>query len=392
MTRDIYDALWNDAGKVREFLESLMHTSPEVFPPGMQDGYQLTGLLPESKKMPGIRLRQLQLRNGNIFSLRPSFVMSYMTGTVEELEYPLLLLSLGVPCWVVTEIFGHNDMYWHRHVERIGRCSVVGATVRDPTRLPEHLAADEHHAEWCGEKGYVAVTAAGGCILGVALTDSPDEEHLTDAYGVFATESRELDPTYAPKTVNTDGWFATQNAFRALFSTILVVLCFLHGFLRIRDRCRKARELHAQVWEVYHAATAAEFRKRMAAFRTWFEQGSWPKAVKEMVTKLWNRESEYAAGYTHPGCHRTSNLVDRLMNRLTRFLYAGRGLHGHRASCERRLRGWALLQNFRPFAPRSGTPRPYQSPAHRLSQKQYHHHWLHNLQVATSLGGGRICT
>jgi hypothetical protein len=392
MTRDIYDRIWSDAGKVRCFLEPLIQDSPELFPAGIQDGFQLTGHLPESAKMPGITLRQLRLRNGSVFTLRPSFVMSYMTGTVEELEYPLLLLSLGVPCWVVTEIFGHDDMYWYRHLERLGRCSLVGTTVRDPTRLPDHLVADEHHTDWCGEKGYVAFTAGVGCVLGVALTDSADEEHLTVAYGQFARESRDVNPQYAPKTVNTDGWFATRNAFRALFSTIVPILCFLHGFLKIRDRCRKARELHTRVWEVYRAATAIEFRELMAVFRAWCQQGSWPKAVMDMVTKLWNRESEYAVSYSHPGCHRTSNLVDRLMNRLKRFLYAGRGLHGHHTSCERRMRGWALLQNFRPFAPRSGENRKYQSPAHRLSRKRYHCHWLHNLQVSASLGGRRAPT
>lgn len=178
----------------------------------------------------------------------------------------------------------------------------------------------------------------------------------------------------SPHTVNTDGWCATRNAFCALLATIVPVRCFLHGFVKIRDRCRKAHELHDRVWEVYHATTAA-CRERMVTFRTWCQQGSWPKAVLEMVTKLWNRESDYVVSSSHPGCHRTSNLVDRLMNRLTRFLYAGRGLHGHQRPCERRLRGWALLQHFRPFAPRSGKPRPYYSPAHRLNQKQYHVHW-----------------
>ena len=342
--------------------------------------------------MPGIRLRQLRLREGRAFTLRPSFVMSYMTGTVEELEHPLLLLSLGVPCWVVTRIFGHNDMYWQRHLEGLGRNSLVGTTVRDPARLPAHLAADEHHADWCGKKGYVPLTAGGGCILGLALTDSADEEHLTEAYGQFAQESRAVKADYAPQTVNTDGWFATRNAFRALFSAIVPILCFLHGFLKIRDRCRQARDLHDRVWEVYRAARAGEFRQRMAGFRRWCQEGTWPKAVQEMLTKLWNREAEYAVGYYHPGCHRTSNLVDRLMNRLTRFLYAGRGLHGHWMSSERRLRGWALLQNFRPYAPRSGFARAYHSPAHRLSQKQYHSHWLHNLQVSASLAGSLQAT
>jgi len=342
--------------------------------------------------MPGVRLRQLRLRDGRVFTLRPSFVMSYMSGSVEDLENPLLLLSFGVPCWVVTRIFGHNDMYWQRHLERLGRNSLVGTTVRDPARLPEHLAADEHHADWCGQKGYLPMTAGGGCILGVALTDAADEAHLTVAYGQFAEEARAVKPDYAPKTVNTDGWLATRNAFGSLFATIVTVLCFLHGFLKIRDRCRKSWELHRRVWEVYAAPTAAEFHTRMAAFRAWCGEQTWPKAVLEMLTKLWNHESDYAVAYAHPGCHRTSNLVDRLMNRLTRFLYAGRGLHGNQASGERRLRGWALLQNFRPFAPRSGRVRTYHSPAHRLSQKEYHPHWLHNLQVSASLAGGTRTT
>jgi len=96
MTRDMYDDIWHDAGKVRLFLRPLIEQSPELFPPGIVEGYQLTGHLPESVKMPGIRLRQLRV-GGETYSLRPSFVMSYMTGTVEQLEYPLLLLSLGVP-------------------------------------------------------------------------------------------------------------------------------------------------------------------------------------------------------------------------------------------------------------------------------------------------------
>lgn len=389
MTRDNYERIWDDAEQVRRFLAPLIQTAPELFPAGMPAGFQLTGRLAESAKLPGIRLRQIRLRNGEVFTLRPSFVMSYMTGFVEELEHPLLLLALGVPCWAMTKIFGANDMYWQRHLERLGRNSLVGTTIRDPARLPVHLAADEHHADWCGAKGYVAVTAGAGCLLGIALTDSADETHLTEAYGQFADEARKVDPHYAPQSVNTDGWFATRNAFHALFANIATVLCFLHGFLKIRDRCRKAHDLHQRIWEIYHAATADEFRQQMADFRAWFQQGTWPNSVREMVTKLWDRASDYVESYAHPGCHRTSNLVDRLMNRLTRLLYAGRGLHGHQGSSERRLRGWILLQNFRPFAPRSGKIPEYQSPAHRLNQKQYHKHWLHNLQVCASLAGGR---
>ena len=51
MTRDVHDGIWNDAGKVRSFSTPLIQTMPEVFPPGIQAGYQLSGHLPELVKM-----------------------------------------------------------------------------------------------------------------------------------------------------------------------------------------------------------------------------------------------------------------------------------------------------------------------------------------------------
>jgi hypothetical protein len=392
MDRAAYDRLWHDPAALRQRLHQLLRDAPELFPPGMAQGFQLTGRLPPSKKLPGVRLRQLRLADGRAFTLRPSFVLSYMSGTVDEVAYPLLLLSFGVPPWVVTQGFGHNDMYWQRLLERLGRNSLVGTTVRDPQRLPPHLAADEHHTDWCGAKGYVALTAGGGCVLGVALAARADEAQLTAAYGVFRDEARGADPTYTPQTVNTDGWKATHNAWQTLFTGAAVLLCFLHGFLKIRDRGRQLYELHCRVWEVYRAATAATFRRRMATFRAWWQPQAWAQPVREALTKLAEHTADYARSYRHPGCHRTSNLVDRLMNRLYRLLYAGRGLHGHQGASERRLRAWALLLNFRPFAPRSGQPRAHQSPAHRLHGKKYHDHWLHNLQVCASLGGFRHAT
>ncbi len=391
MSRALYEEIWSDAQQVRQRLDHLMSLSPELFPAELLTGYRLTGRLPESKKLPGIRLRQLR-HEQSVYTLRPSLVMSYMSGTVETLEHPLLLLSIGVPCWVLTTIFGRNDMYWNRHLERLGRNSLVGTTVTIPSQLPTHLVADEHHADWCGQKGYVALTAGGGCTLGLALSAAADETHLTDAYGVFAAEAKAVDPHYAPKTVNTDGWWATANALVSLFPGIATILCFLHGLLKIRNRSRKAHDLHQQVWAVYRAETAEAFPQQMGNLKTWLEDNPWSKAVVEAVDKLCQRADQYVLSYQHPGCHRTSNLVDRLMNRLTRLLYQGRGLHGHQASSELRMRGWALLNNFRPFAPRSGKVRDFQSPAHRLNQKQYHHHWLHNLQICASCHGRRPLT
>ena len=54
--------------------------------------------------------------------------------------------------WLLTIGFGHSDMYWYRVIERLGRNSLVGTTVHDAAQLPEHLVADEHHADWAGRR------------------------------------------------------------------------------------------------------------------------------------------------------------------------------------------------------------------------------------------------
>lgn len=217
MTRPQYDEIWRDAERTRAFVDGWVDAAPELFPANFRQGYAWHGFGRESKKLPGVRLRKLVLADGDSYWLRPSFVAPYMTGTVEELAYPLLLAAHGVPAWLLVAGFGRSDMYWQRLVERLGRSSLVGATARDPSRLPEHLAADEHHADWAGRKGYVAATVGGGCVLGVALTASADDAHLREAYGAFAVEARAVDPDYTPRMVGADGWAATRTPSRPCF-------------------------------------------------------------------------------------------------------------------------------------------------------------------------------
>ena len=99
---------------------------PELFPANISDGFSLAGCLPESVKQPGVRLRQVITRDNVKWCLRPSFVTSYMTARTEDLDGPLLLLSIGVPLWVVCRIFGRDEMYWYRQLEQLGRNSLVG--------------------------------------------------------------------------------------------------------------------------------------------------------------------------------------------------------------------------------------------------------------------------
>lgn len=393
MDRATYDHLWHDPAAVRHCLNEWLRAAPELFPPGMDQGFQLTGRLPVSKKLPGVRLRQLRLADGRVFTLRPSFVLSYLAGTVDEVAYPLLLLSYGVPTWVVTHGFGHNDMFWQRLVERLGRNSLVGTTVRDPQRLPAHLAADEHHAAWGGAKGYVALTAGGGCVLGLALTAAADDTHLTAAYGTFRDEAHALDPTYAPQTVNTDGWKATQQAWQALFPLVVLLRCFLHGWLNIRRRGKLSAPFAAlagKVWEAYHAPSRRSFGQRMRRLWEWAQEQVKTTGVLEQVQKLCGRAREYGEAYRNPGGHRTSNMLDRPMRAMNRYFDDGQHLHGSKEACQRHCRAWALLHNFRPWGPEAGRQNGgWHSPAERLNQHRYQDDWLQNLLVSASRGGYR---
>jgi hypothetical protein len=397
LDRETYDQIWDDPQAVRLLVEQLLNEHPELFPKSMAQGFTLCGKLPQSRKLAGVCLRRVRVaetdEDGHSttqdFFLRPSFVLPSACGTVEDVEKGMLLLSYGVPPHVVQSCFGRNPMFWYRLETSLGRNSLVGTTVRDPQALPQHLAADEHHARLCGADAYVAMTAGGGCVLGMALSDSASEVDLTAAYGRFRDEAGAVSADYAPETVNTDGWKATQAAWRTLFPTVVTILCFLHGFLKIRDRCRKAFELHGKIWEVYQAGDAPAFREAMESFRQWCAARSWSGPIQEALEKLWGRTEEYVRSYSHPACHRTSNQVDRPMNALYRLLYANRTLHGHLETAESRLRGWALLMNFRPFEPQTRRRTGYQSATHRLNKAKYHDNWLHNLYISASLGGVR---
>jgi hypothetical protein len=65
------------------------------------------------------------------------------------------------------------------------------------------------------------------------VAQSASQTDLEKAYGVFA-RAQAVEADYAPETVNTDGWPATQNAWKSLFHQITVILCCLHAFIKIR--------------------------------------------------------------------------------------------------------------------------------------------------------------
>jgi hypothetical protein len=285
-------------------------------------------------------------------------------------------------------------MSWYRLERSLGRNSLVGTTVQAAERLPRHLVADAKPTTLAGKKAYLATTAGSGCCLGMALVLSADGDNLTKAYGVFREEAHHLDPEYRPETVNTDGWPATRAAWRALFDGVTIILCFLHAFLKIRERAKHLKgtfeALRERVWKAYHARDARTFSPRLRRLREWAEDHVDKAVVREKVLALCAKREAFLKAYAHRGCHRTSNLVDRVLRRLDYHLSCTQHLHGSTTAAEQGLRGWALIQNFAPSCPETVRESPgLRSPAERLNGKQYHAEWLQNLLISASLGGYR---
>jgi hypothetical protein len=100
--------------------------------------------------------------------------------------------------------------------------------------------------------------------------------------------------------------------------------------------------------------------------------------------------AEYGVAYGHPGGHRTSNMLDRVMRPMSQYVDGCQHLHGSSGACGLHVRAWALLQNFRPWCPEAVRGNDgWRSPAERLNRHRYHEDWLQNLQIAASMGGYR---
>lgn len=388
-----YAELLLDSQLFRAELDHYVEQWPELFPSEISSGYQLHGKR-GSKKLPEFEMQRIKLneRDGEgkeiVLSIKPSSVMPYMTGYTDEVEKAHYLRQYGVPYSALTYVFGRNDSYWYRQTTHYGRYSLVQTTIQQPQDIPRDLLADEKHSRLQGEKCYIATTVGDDCILGAAMTTSADEPSLTTAYQTFKEEAQAFCPKYQPQTVNTDGWTATQNAWRTLFPLITVIECILHAFISIRSRCKKKYkqlwpEIQERFWDVYDAETDALFLDSLSDFQQW-AAASLSGTALEAVNKLANKSAIFVHWYRHPTARRTSNMVDRHMEPMARHLYASKYFHGHLASAERSIRAWVLLHNFAPYCLRSQASEQCISPAHKLNGHLYHENWLHNLMVSTS--------
>jgi hypothetical protein len=390
ISEEAYPQLVNDPSEFRRTIDDCFRRMPELFPANFAHGYRLKDDRFSVKQE--VPIRRVRLRDGTAYSIRPSFLMPYLSARTEKVEGPLFLRTFGVPFWALAHVFGADPMFWYRLECGLGRFSVVGTTVRQ-AGLPEHLLADEHHQPLDGQKVYIATTVGSGCCLGAEPTEAAGAEELKAAYGTFRDEAHDVTPEYAPETVSTDGWKGTQAAWKALFPTVVILLCFLHSWLKVRDRAKHLKEVFAEisrrVWEAYHAPDRRSFAQRLRRLRQW-SLSHLTGVVLENVLDLCGKRDRWSVAYRHPGGHRTSNMLDRIMRGMNRYFDRGQHLHGSRAACRLHCRAWALLSNFAPW--QRATARKNQgwrSPAERLNQHRYDDCWLQNLLISASLGGYR---
>lgn len=321
----LYEEAMSNTDKAKSIIEQYQHTYPTLFPSDLDNGFVFNGWTEPSVKMPNVRFRRIRAKFPNALGQYRSFtvgscdVLSYRRATVDEVEKALFIKSFGVPDWALTYVFGRNDAFWYRASASLGRYNIVGTTVKGEEALPNNLLADEKHTKAHGEKWYVNTTVGKGCILGASVTESADAIGLEAGYGVFKAEAQSVKANYVPKTVNTDGWAATNAAWRTLFPTVITLLCYLHAFIKIRSRCKRFGdvfdEIKTHVWDIYHADSKHDFMVQVGIFENWLEskRSDLSGSAVAAIEKLCKRAEKFALAYEHPMGHRTSNMLDRQM-------------------------------------------------------------------------------
>jgi hypothetical protein len=386
-----YPEVVADPAASRAALDRLSLATPELFPGGFASGYLMKDIRPPRKL--GLALRRAELKaTGESFTVRPSFALPCMAGWARGASGPLFLRAFGVPFRAIARVFGRDHDYWYRLELALGRDGTAGTTLRR-AEVPAHLLADEHHQPRDGVKGYVATTAGAGCCLGAALAQTAGTQDLQAACGVFKAEARDVRPGYAPEAVSADGRAPTRQAWLLLFPLVALLRCFPHGWLNVRSRGKLNGSFAALSEKVWHACRAPDrrgFAQRMRRLWEWARadvSGAW---LPEQVRKLCGRSREYAKAYGHPGGHRTSNMLDRVMRGMSRYFDSGQHPHGGQEACGRHVRAWAPLHNFRPWHPAVARANGgWRCPAERLNRHRYHDDWLQNLLASASLAGYR---
>ena len=175
VSEEAYRQVVSDPREFRRTIDECYRRSPELFPKNFAEGYQLKDDRMSVKQKTVVR--RIVLKDGSAYSIRPSFLMPYMTARTEDVQGPLFLRKFAVPFWALAHVLGRDPMFWYRLECGLGRFSVVGTTIRRAD-LPGYLSADEHHQTLDGEKVYIATVVGEGCVPGAEPADTAGTDDL----------------------------------------------------------------------------------------------------------------------------------------------------------------------------------------------------------------------
>ncbi len=118
---DEYTTIVADLKAFRSYLQQTYQAYPELFPAEMDEGFRFHGLV-SSRKLQ-LDQRRIKLSDGQVYQIRPSFVMPYMIGKTDDIEKALYLRRFGVPFDALAYVFGRDAMFWYRTTSSLGRNS-----------------------------------------------------------------------------------------------------------------------------------------------------------------------------------------------------------------------------------------------------------------------------
>jgi hypothetical protein len=123
---------------------------------------------------------------------------------------------------------------------------------------------------------------------------------------------------------------------KTLFPFCTIIYCFLHAFINIRDRCKKKyknlyNDIAEAVWDVFKAENKRSFSQRIRRLREKALEKIGKGIVLDKVLALCNKTPNFIKAFDHPNAHRTSNMVDRLMRWLDRYLFNMQYFHERRS-------------------------------------------------------------
>lgn len=112
-----YNANVNDPINFRKCIDDRIKLFPELFPSEITNGYQMKDIYLSKKR--SIMIRRIQI-DDTAYTIRPSYLMPYLTGIVDEIDKALFMRKFNVPFWGLSYAFGKDPMYWYAFTSKYG--------------------------------------------------------------------------------------------------------------------------------------------------------------------------------------------------------------------------------------------------------------------------------